>query len=206
MLKRTFTVKEGNKDALSLSVDDQACDVPRGCVASCAHVLPADDAGKKRQRLNEETGHNSEWILKKKKVFVRHPCRACSPNQSPLDRVVTATCSSLGELCWETFTCRYHRKTAFHFWMSLDAHSSLYPSCFSFFCPHHLPICFITELQLLFIYLDINLYNWNIGFPAATKPDLMAKNVPDHFVRKMLVKCGTIYSTFVTRIQSVRLK
>lgn len=46
VLKRTFTVKEGNKDPLSLSVDDQACDVPHGCVASCAHVLPADDAEK----------------------------------------------------------------------------------------------------------------------------------------------------------------
>lgn len=101
-------------------------------------------------------------------VFVHHPFRACSPNQSPLDRVVTATCSSLGELCWETFTCRYHKKTAFHFWIpdsfvkricaTIPALSSLYPSCCSFFpviFSHLLLICFITGLQLVFIYLFV---------------------------------------------------
>lgn len=33
-----------DKDPLSLSVDDQACDVSHGCVTGCAHVFSAKDA------------------------------------------------------------------------------------------------------------------------------------------------------------------
>lgn len=37
-------VNEENKDPLSLSVNDQACDISHGCVTGCAHVLSAKDA------------------------------------------------------------------------------------------------------------------------------------------------------------------
>lgn len=42
-------------------------------------------------------------------VWKLHPCSACSPNQSPLERVFTVTCSSLAEFCWETFTWGHDR-------------------------------------------------------------------------------------------------
>lgn len=58
-------------------------------------------------------GNGKVWMMKNDSqevcVFVFHPFRACSPNQSPLDRVFTGTCSSLPEFCWEIFTCRRHR-------------------------------------------------------------------------------------------------
>lgn len=160
---------------------------------------------KNRQRLNEETGHNSEWILKKKKKkgFCASPLQSLFSKPVPLGQSGHGHLLITGRALLGDFHLQISQKNSFSF---LDVTFISLSFVLFFFFSLHLPICFITELQLLFIYLDMKLYNWNIGFPAATQPDLMAKNVPDHFVRKTLVKCGTIYGTFVTRIQSVRRK
>lgn len=46
-------VNEDNKDPLSLSVDDQACDVSHGCVTGCAHVLSVKDAKTAEVKLRD---------------------------------------------------------------------------------------------------------------------------------------------------------
>lgn len=114
-------------------------------------------------------GANSE-----KWCFMRHPFRACSPNQSPLDRVVTATCSSLGELCWDTLTCREHRKQLFMSGLRVHLGSGCVPPFpphrfFSLQAAHSSPPCLATTCQYILspdrsLYLSIKSYNRSISF------------------------------------------
>ena len=116
--------------------------LPRLCNWLCARLLCKGrrNGGGKTKARARSVSEFLEWL------FGRHPFRACSPNQSPLERVVTATWSSLGEPCWETFTCTYHKKkqNSFSFVKRL---SSLFPLLFSYFFTLAGKMCLITFLM-----------------------------------------------------------